>query len=820
MPFAPVRDDDPDLQALIGGDAPAAPAAAARPAANGAVADDDPDLQALLNGPSKSSGPIMPEIGKPVEGGTPELINGATAAAYALSKGLPFAEDFGAAIQAGETYLPTWANIDHAQEPDNATFSQRFANERRKIGQTDKALSLVYPRTMSYGPIASSVAIAPVAGPADALAAGATRLVPGLGGLAADAIGSAAVGAGYGAAYGASDGDTIADRVQNAVHGAGSGLAGGAIAPVVGRALGAVGNGISDKLGLTSADAEAGNLIRRNAPDKPAMSDQDIQNAQNAGQPIAPIDVLGGEKLYGVADTAAIHSPEAAKTLNDLANDRFNTQQDRGTAFMQAETGSTKSAGDFLEEQQTQAKADNKVNYDAAMNHPENQSVWNDGLKAALQHTDVQDAIKGAVKMSQNEAASENVAAYARNPDAPLPNTPLLRNPFITDAEGNLTLPIDPATGNPTVTPSLRFWDYVKRGLDDKQQSALRAGENNQARVTGTARQGLIDNLDTNTAKDPASGESLYAIARSGAKGAFDEQDAFTGGLNYLKRTNALKASQNDLALQKMQQNNPQAAEFFGRGVMTDITHRINDVSTRQQAFKMLDNPNAMAKLYNAVGQPRGARIESFLRTERIMDTLRTKLGNSKTVERQHRAGMPNAHGALGMISKYLSEPISGAITGGFGAYETGNNVAYGALGGAALGAVAMRHAYRQKAVAEAVAKMLTDTANPAISARTMQAMGSSPDWIRALSAVQQRALTLSPAEMKLAGQRQQQLHQNTSYAKGGKVKGQASHEELVQRLIDLAEKAKKTEKNVTKPLLKAPDHAIIKALAVAKQSI
>ena len=232
MPFAPVRDDDPDLQALIGGDAPAAPAAAARPAANGAVADDDPDLQALLNGPSKSSGPIMPEIGKPVEGGTQEPINGATAAAYAVSNIIPFDEDFGAAVQAGETYLPTWANTDHIQEPDNATFSQRFANERRKIAQTEKALSLVYPRTMSWGPIAGSIAAMPVVGPADALAAGATRLVPGLGGLAADAIGSAAVGAGYGAAYGASDGDTIADRVQNAVHGA------GCVADGAGRATG------------------------------------------------------------------------------------------------------------------------------------------------------------------------------------------------------------------------------------------------------------------------------------------------------------------------------------------------------------------------------------------------------------------------------------------------------------------------------------------------------------------------------------------------------------------------------------------------------
>lgn len=53
--------------------------------------------------------------------------------------------------------------------------------------------------------------------------------------------------------------------------------------------------------------------------------------------------------------------------------------------------------------------------------------------------------------------------------------------------------------------------------------------------------------------------------------------------------------------------------------------------------------------------------------------------------------------------------------------------------------------------------------------------------------------------------------------AAGGKVR---SHEELVQRLMMLAEQAKKTENKKTKPLLNVPDNTVVKALDIAQRAI
>jgi hypothetical protein len=58
------------------------------------------------------------------------------------------------------------------------------------------------------------------------------------------------------------------------------------------------------------------------------------------------------------------------------------------------------------------------------------------------------------------------------------------------------------------------------------------------------------------------------------------------------------------------------------------------------------------------------------------------------------------------------------------------------------------------------------------------------------------------------------------SRAAGGPVKKHMTHEQLVQRLLDLAEKAKKATNEDTKPLLKVPDETVVKALAVAQQAI
>ena len=54
----------------------------------------------------------------------------------------------------------------------------------------------------------------------------------------------------------------------------------------------------------------------------------------------------------------------------------------------------------------------------------------------------------------------------------------------------------------------------------------------------------------------------------------------------------------------------------------------------------------------------------------------------------------------------------------------------------------------------------------------------------------------------------------------GGKVSDSAKHDRLLGRLMALTEKAKRTEEASTKPLLNAPDEAIVHALHVANAAI
>lgn len=88
------------------------------------------------------------------------------------------------------------------------------------------------------------------------------------------------------------------------------------------------------------------------------------------------------------------------------------------------------------------------------------------------------------------------------------------------------------------------------------------------------------------------------------------------------------------------------------------------------------------------------------------------------------------------------------------------------------------------------------------------QAQQKGGDWIDHLSAGETRRYV-------------QNIRKQTGFASGGKVESDKDKfERLVNRLMTLAKKAKKTEDKRTEPLLKASDTAVAKALAVAQAAI
>jgi hypothetical protein len=283
--------------------------------------------------------------------------------------------------------------------------------------------------------------------------------------------------------------------------------------------------------------------------------------------------------------------------------------------------------------------------------------------------------------------------------------------------------------------------------------------------------------------------------------------------LKFLSNKGALNSSQ---AEEKLNALTPAQKELFAKGLATDMAAKASDTNARSNVLRQFNTPSVANKLRAGLG-PYADKVESFLRVENQMDQLRTALGNSRTAHRTHDQA-PYGHGMLGAIANNFGPVSGGAVAGAAAAHETGQNPIYGAGAGAAAGLAAKRGAMHQRAVQEAIAKMLTSS-DPAMVARTTSAIAQRPHLMSALRGLDSRlAIPATRAIAVPASESQQQ--QPVARAHGGAVRKRLTHEQLVQRLMDLSEKAKNAVKSETKSILNVPDNTVAKALSVAQKAI
>ena len=730
---------------------------------------------------------------------------------YGLANSIPFAHDIGAAIQAGETYLPKWAATDDIGETDpSATFSDRFSQQKKRIGDVDSGLVREFPKTSLLTPIVAGAATLPVSGPVEATSNLLGRALPLVRGLPSDIAASGLVGAGYGGLYGAGNGDTLSERVDNAKSGAGLGAAAGAAAPVLGRVLGGLYNTAASKLGF-GADREAQAAVQAARNPASEMSPTDISNAQTANQPITAADVYGSPQIKRLLDKAATGSPDAQGTIKNILQPRADEQAGRTKAFMQDIFNSNLEPQEILDEINSNAQIANAANYKQAFSDPKAQSVWNDGLKNLIQAPQVKQAIADANTRSQTEAVLEREAA--RSAGMPVPNDPIVKNPFVTDSQGNLTLPTDPQTGQPTITPNLKFWDIVKRNLDSQHDNATGdfGKATDQSRLINGLRKGLLSNLDDAVPS--------YAQARAGAAGFFGENNAFMAGMKYLSQKNALQSSQADAAVNAL---NPAQKSLFAQGVAVDMVQKAQNPNVRQNALRQFNTPATAQKLRNALG-PYADKVESFLRVEDRMAQTKQAIESSLTGQRNVDQGMhaPLGHGVIGAVAQSLGPVAGGAVLGGVGNYEGGHDPFTGAMYGAGAGALLSRGNAHARAVNEAIARMLME-GDPQKIAKTASAISQKPGLLNALRGVAPKPASqlAVPTAGQIVGRPSSSNQQlQPAFAKGGAVK-RKTHEELVSRLMNACEEAKRATKRETKQILNVPDSTVARALEVANRAI
>ena len=756
---------------------------------------------------SASDGPSAQPVDKPDWG---------DAVTYGIADSIPFAHDIGAAAQAAESYLPkSWQTDkvgDYGNYASGASFGDRYRGEKKNIENVAKSIYRDYPTASVAIPLVTGAAALPVGGAVGGVSRGLAGLSPRLGGLVGDSIASGAVGSGLGALYGAGTGDGVDERLNNAKSGAIFGGVAGSAAPAIGRAVSGVTSGVMQHLGIGSAEDKAAAAL--NAASNPAteISAPDVAKATANGQPLVMGDVLGGTEVQRLAENAMVESPKAEAIMKGPLQQRFEDAGERAKAFFQGAAGTKLDPAQFLDDLHAQGQVANKANYKAAFSDPKAQAIWNPELENLVQVDNVQKALADAGRVSQIEEAME------RNQNIklglPVPNTPPIKNPFVIDpASKMLTLPTDPVTGKPTVTPDLRFWDIVKRNLDSQEQSALSplGKATNNSRLIGHLRTALVDTLDREV--------SSYQPAREGAAGVFGEKDAYNAGLKFLGKKDALNTAQ---SLQDFNKLTPQQKDVFRKAVLASMAQNAENVNFRTNSLRQFNDPATAGKIKATLG-PHAGDIEDYLKLESRMDEMRHAIGNSRTAVRQADHG-PLGHGLLGAAASNFGEAGAGAMLGAGEAYYNHGwdpkAIAVDAAIGFGAGHALKSGSAHKRAIAEATARLLMES-DPSKLQNIPQSFSQKPGMLNLFKSISPAL----PAARAGAAYGQQKNNEYSppalapAYAKGGAVK-RKSHEELVSRLMSLSEKAKAATKRDTKSILNVPDNTVAKALEVAQKAI
>lgn len=437
----------------------------------------------------------------------------------------------------------------------------------------------------------------------------------------------AATGAGVGALYGAGQGETPLERATGAGTGAVLGGATGGLAPplVEGALQGAralAKPAINAYRGATNPEGEAGRRVltaldRDFQTQGPQFTPQDTAVAKQAGSPTAIIDA-GGETTRALARSAANTSPEAREALTGLTQDRFGTQNQRASDFVNQLTGATGDNAGSIEALKDAAQKANRPAYRQAYKEGD-QELFSPEMERLMGSPAVVDAMRRATVSGKDRAVTQGFGAF---------------NPGVTVENGMVTFKPKP-NGVPTY-PNLQFWDATKRELDDAAKSAARSGNTEQAGVTGNLAKSLRNELDNLVPS--------YSAARSGAAQAFGAQDALEAGANFVNsRMNNAEARR---AVQKM--SGPEK-QLFQHGYSSALINKINETGDRRTILNQIaQSPADRERLEIALGSQKARQLEAFMRVEGLMDRARTSVtGNSTTARQLTELGL--AGGATGI---------------------------------------------------------------------------------------------------------------------------------------------------------------------------
>ena len=695
-----------------------------------------------------------------------------------VGKTVPFGQDVPALISAGRSYL----GMKPKGVPEEGTFAERFtgAKEAQEEAARIAGEKAPWPQRagMATGIVGSITPLGRAAAAEEATAAALTKALPAavtkvLPRAAPTAVRGATglgFGTGLGAAYGLGEGTTLEERLANAATGAKMGAATTAALPLLAGAGKEGYKAIKEYLpGLISGAEKAGmarigEALETDVSRKTAgLTAQEMAEAQARGQPVMPVDV-GGPTLRGEVRTAANLYPDAEAAMAKTLRDRYEAQAGRYQKHITDMMPYKINAAEMQEDLRNAAHKINNPAYKAAYKQGES-GIWNPELETFVNAPAIKDLLPNALRKSANRAALQGTAP--------------VKNPFITDASGKLTL-------QPGTKPTLEFWDTVKRSLDDEIGSLRRSGREDEAIDLNKIKNRLLSNLDTAA---PA-----YKKARAGAAKMFGADNAFDAGLNFMSMKDTLKLSDAKQAINKMSRAE---REIFAHGVAADVVQKIRHKGLSTDISNMFNTPESREKMILALGPKRSLELEAFNRVENIMaDAHRAITANSTTAKQAARMGALKgaAKDIVGEIGPILAGTSLGGIPGAIAAYA-----------------------------AKRVVSHLSDTlTKDAALAMAEKLVSQKPEDIKAVvdmlvkNPSAMRKLRLYPVARQVLTETGTELFERPKRATGGQV----TKELTTEMLLRMAKNSRKKIQNDTEPLLDEPDEHVVGALKVANKHI
>jgi len=546
----------------------------------------------------------------------------------------------------------------------------------------------------------------------------------GLGRMAANT----ASGAAQGGAYGFGSGEGVEGRLGEAASGAAIGGALGFAPSVVegaykgGKAI--IGGAVRNVQKVTNPKVaaekelvrqmvkdwkagakEEGRALSRGKPAPPRrfLNEDDLNAAEGAGQRTMVSDI-GGDATRLKLDAAANISDEASNDLRGAAAQRQSDSGARTTQVVNDTFGDTNPKA-ITDDLRKQAQVANKAAYDLADAHPNATHMWNPVLQRALSTPAGKKALKTAIQKSREKALnnSEEVIEPIFEEDAN----------GLMQFSGRFRKPSGEAVeGIEGIGLNLRFWDRIKRSMQDDINELQRIGRNDDAADIIATKNEMVANLDQSVPD--------YKTARGTAQEFFGKNDALEAGADYFRNMGSFDIAEARDALQKM---SVPERELFARGYAGQLVTRISQMGEAENVAKLFKSPQARMKMRDAMGDDVADQLEAYTHREVVQSYLGTLLGsNSLTAKRQIAA-----------------EGLR-AAAGGAGGWWLGNGDPT-SIGAGMLVGLASRGGYRftQRKVIERYAREMAELAtsdDPAVIARILTKVSQDPGYMKFSRAV------------------------------------------------------------------------------------